>query len=422
MTETLKEILASIRAECGDLPEQSVRRALEFYEEYFADALEAGHSEQETLERLGGVKEIVAQVRAEAAVSGAERRPGPFRLIGAGRQVLRGPARSAARASMILGASIPYTLALGVYLIASAVFVAAPATAALMGYGITTMPRADAMAKIGTAAVGLSAAAISTAVGLGLWAAARGITRVTLRVLRRGMRHDGLADPQRQKAPHAHGMRAALVSCAVVALVGLGGAFVSGLPMKLFSIWNSMKPVNLEVRTWRFRPGEIRSINVSTLNSGILLEADGDSREGISVSYEEPEWLTGTPVVRNRDLVFREASSGTLPFMDMIAMHTGTTSVRITVPLGYRADAVALESGSGDVSFALSAGTVRVATNSGDISFSEGGNLYRIRASTPRGKIIVRGKPIVEKTYSEGPVRGAAAELTTEDGTLEIRS
>ena len=29
MTERLKEILASIRAACGDLPEQSVRTALE---------------------------------------------------------------------------------------------------------------------------------------------------------------------------------------------------------------------------------------------------------------------------------------------------------------------------------------------------------------------------------------------------------
>jgi hypothetical protein len=299
--------------------------------------------------------------------------------------------------------------------------VAALAAAVLMGYGITTMPRADIMTKIGAAAMGLSAAAIWTVVGSGLWAAARGITRVSLRVLRRGMRRSGPADSRREKVARARGLRALAVSCAVVALVAAGVGFASGLPVKLFSIWSSIRPASLEVRARSFPQEEIREMDISTMSSRILLEAAPSAEREIRVSYEKPEWLTGSPQVQDRKLVFRETSSGTLPFMGIIAMHPGTTSVRITVPRGYRADAVVLESGSGDVSFAVTAGAVRVKTNSGDVSFAEGKALYRIRASAPRGKINVRGEPIVERTYSEGPASAAVAELATEDGTVEIR-
>jgi uncharacterized membrane protein len=232
MTDKMREILASIRAECADLPEGSVRRALEFYDEYFADALEAGHSEEETFERLGGVKEIAAQVRAEAALSGAERSPGPFRLIGAGRQVLRGLAGSAGKFSLIVGASIPYALAMGLYLASAAAFIGALAAAALSVYGITTIPDAHLMSKIGTAAFGLFSAAVLSATGLGLWAAAKGITRVTLKVLRRGLRRDGRADPRPAEAAQRTGrLKTAFVVCAAAALAGIGGAFPSGLPM-----------------------------------------------------------------------------------------------------------------------------------------------------------------------------------------------
>jgi uncharacterized membrane protein len=421
MTDTQKEIWASIRAECADLPEESVRRALEFYEEYFADALEAGHSEEETLERLGGVKEIASQMRVEAALTGAERRPGPFRLIGARRQVLRGLAGSAAKFSMILGASIPYTLALGFYLTAVAAFIGALAMAALMGYGITTMPNADIMAKIGTAAMGLFSAALLSGAGLGLWASAKGITRITLRKLREGLRRDRRVDRQPQSVPPRAGkLKTAFLVCAVAALAGIAGAFPSSLPMKLFSIWNSMKPGNLAIRTWSYPPAEIREMEISTMNSEILLETAADSQEAIRITYEEPEWLTGKPAVAGKKLVFREVSSGTLPFMDFIAMHAGTTSIRITVPRGYSARAITLENGSGNVSLAIAAEITRVDTGSGSIRFDAGKSACRIRVSTPRGHVIVKGKAWEGGSYEAGAA-GAVVELKTGNGTVDIR-
>jgi len=421
MTDTEKGILASIRAECAGLPEESIRQTLEFYEEYIADALEAGHSEEEILERLGSVKEIAAQARAEAALTGAEQSPGPFRMIGAGRQVFRGLAGSAAKFSLILGASIPYTLALGLYLCAVAAFVGALVMAALMGYGISTMPNADIMAKIGTAAAGLFLTAFLCGIGLGLWSAAKGITRVTLRVLRRGLRRDRLMDRQTENPPQRTGMlKAAFLICAVAALIGIGGILPSGLPVKLFSIWNSMKPGNLDTRTWSYSTAEIREIEIAAMNSEIVLETAAGSQGAIRVTYEEPEWLTGAPAVENKKLSFREISSGTIPFMDFIARHEGMTSVRIEVPSGYRAKSITVNSQSGDVSAALPADIIRIETTSGDIRFEAGKTPYRIRVSAPRGRILVNGKTLEGGSYEAGAA-GGAAELTTYDGTIEIQ-
>ncbi len=421
MTDTEKGILASIRAECAGLPEESIRRTLEFYEEYIADALEAGHSEEEILERLGGVKEIAAQARAEAALTGAEQSPGPFRMIGAGRQVFRGLAGSAAKFSLILGASIPYTLALGFYFIAGAAFVSALASVALMGYGISTIPNADTLVKVGTAAVGLFTAASLSAVGLGLWTAAKGITRVTLRALRRGLRHDRSVDRQMEIIPHRTGkLRTAFLVCAVAGIIGIAGVLPSGLPVKLFSIWNSMKPGNLDTRTWSYPTAEIREMEISTMNSKIVLETAAGSQDAIRVTYEKPEWLAGAPSVENKKLSFREVSSGTIPFMDFIARHEGTTSVRVEVPRGYRAKAITVNSNSGDVSVALTAEIIRVETASGDIRLEEGKTPYRIRVSAPHGRIIVKDKTVEGGSFEAGAA-GGAAELTTDDGTVEIR-
>jgi len=420
MTDT-NSIRASIRAELADLPEQSVRKALEFYEEYVADAVEAGHTVEEVLQRIGGAKEIAAQIRAEAALDGAEANPGPLRLIGARRQVRKRLARSAARVSMVLGASLPYTFALTFYLVSIVLFVGAVAAAALMGYEITTMHGADTMTKIGAGSAGVFAAGLLSAVALGFLAAARGITRVTLRKLRSGLRRGMPAgDMPEAVPPRTRGLGTAALILTVVAFAGFGGTFPSGLPTELFSIWNSMKPADLNVRTWSFPAAQVRQIQIATLNSAVILESSSDLN-AIGVTYEEPKWLTGTPVAKDGRLAFREMSSGAIPFMDFIAMHEGTTSLKITVPRGYRADSLVVSSHSGSVSLSVPGGSVRVDTGSGNIHFDSAAAAYRMRATAPAGRIIVKGKALRSTSYEAGAANGATVDLATQNGTVEIR-
>ena len=94
MANRLDRLMEAVRAGLADLPDEALRRALDYYREYIAEALEAGRAEDEILKRLGSADEIVALVRAEASLSRAENSPGPFRLSGAAGKVLGGLASS----------------------------------------------------------------------------------------------------------------------------------------------------------------------------------------------------------------------------------------------------------------------------------------------------------------------------------------
>jgi uncharacterized membrane protein len=420
MADAREKLMASIRAGLAGMPDESVRQALEFYEEYFAEALEAGRSVDETLKGLGGVKEIVAQVRAEATLSRAESSPGPFRMIGAGRQVFRGIAGSAAKFPLILGASIPYTLTLAFYLLAGAAVLGAVVSVVLLGYGITTMPEAFIREKIGVAGAAVFMAAFLAVLALAVWRIASAISRITLRVLRKGLRLDRRPGARAENGrPRTRRTRMAFLICGVAGLLGIGAMAYSSLPVKLFSIVNSQRPASLAVHTWSFSPGQVREIDVDTLNTGIVLEAvkPGD---GIRVTYEEPEWMTGEPVVRNGKLVFRETSTGMMPFMDLIARHPGMTSVTIELPRGYLARSVTVTSNGGSVSLALPAESIRAKTSTGPIRFTAGKAPYRIRASAPEGNILVQGT-VQEGSRYEAGVGGNTVELSSAGGLVEIQ-
>ncbi len=426
MADAAHGIMASIRAELTNLPEELIHGALEFYEEYFADAREAGHPDQETLRRLGGIREIAAQIRAEAVLSRAEHHPGPIRLIGGSWQALRGLAGAAARFSIFLGASIPYTLALCLYLLALAAFVSAAASAALLGFGITTIPGAGLMTKVSVASAALASAACLLATGMGLWAGANGIARLTLQALRRGLRRDRPVDRPAGNAPavtrpRKGRLKAALLACLVAFAAGVVGLFLSPLPSKYFSIWSSAKPAHLTVRAWSYPSASIRELQVSTMSSAIILDSGADRRGEIRISYEEPEWLTGATAATGASLSFRETTSGALPFMGFIARHPGTTSVRITLPRGYHAVTVNLRSGSGMVTVAAPVDALAVRTGTGDIRFQGAVAASRIRVGAPRGSITVNGSAVAEHTYLAGPANGAVADLETSGGTVEIQ-
>ncbi|MGE5597769.1 MAG: DUF1700 domain-containing protein, partial [Bacteroidota bacterium] len=379
MGSRLDETMERIRAGLADLPEGAARRVLEHYREYIAEALEAGRGEEDILRRLGNPEEIIAQARAEVSLNKAGQYPGPVLLTGAAGRVLGRIGSMTGKASLILSASIPYTLAICLYVLAGAAFAGAAGAAALMAYGISEMAPAHVMEKIGAAGAGVFGAAALSAAGLGLWLAARGVTRLTLRILRRGLGRGG--DRERSLTEGAlltRGIRRAFAACAAALLLGVGLIVPSGLPLRYFSIWNSMKP-SFTVRAGAYRAADIREIEVETLNSAILLRAAAKPAREIRVSYEEPDWMAGVATVKGGKLIFREESRGRLPFLDFIARHEGMTAVTIEVPPGYRARPVTLSSKGGRIDAALPAGNIRIKTLTGNVRFKASGGHFAIR-------------------------------------------
>jgi len=420
MSEKIDGLMASLRAGLQDLPEEAVRPALDYWAEYIAEALEAGRSEEEILSRLS-TEEIVAAIRAEASLVRAESRPGPLRLTGAGRSVLRGLGGTAGRASLLAAASVPYTLAIGLYLCAVGSFLAVAASAGLTVYEITRMSASSAWERIGAAGLGLFAAGLLGALGLLLWLAANAITRVTLRVLRRGVHRSDAKEPP-PAAPRSPGRwkarRAAFIVLLALGLLGLGLTIPARLPWSYVSIWNSMRPAALTERSWSFDPAEIRTLDLQTLSSGITVRVG--SSDLITLRYEEPRWMSGAALRRGDGVSFSETSSGRLPYLEWVARHEGVTTLVMEVPEGYVPREVTLRSGSGPIEVAMPAETIRVETENGRLGFAASRYAYGVRAMTRNGTISVSGTVLDRTTYEAagGPLE---AELRSVDGKVEIR-
>lgn len=425
MGSRLDEVMERVRAGLADLPEGTVRRALDHYRDYIAEALEDGRTEDEILRRLGDPEEIIAQVRAEASLHRAEQNPGPVRMTGAAGRVLGRIGTVTGKASLSLGASIPYALAICLYIIAGAAFAAAVGAAALMTYGISEMAPAYTLEKIGAAGTAIFAAAAFTGTGLGLWLAAKGITRLTLRILRRGLGRDGDRErPLAEGSLLTRRIKTAFMVCAAAGLLGVGMVIPSGLPLRCFSIWNSMKPPESAERAWTHRARNVREIRVATLNSAVVLKTAAAQTDVIRVTYEEPDWLRGETVLQEGNLSFTEVSRGRIPFMNFLVRHEGTTAVTIEVPKGFRVDAAQLESKSGPISIGLRAGriTARTANYNVAIRLDTLGERYAVRAVARIGKIFVGGRLVREGGEYRQGTSGNKVELEcTNAGTIEIK-
>lgn len=70
-----QEFLTALRNRLRDLPEEDIRRALDYYGEILADRIDEGLTEQEAVAALGTLEEIETQIRQDAGPAGESRAP-----------------------------------------------------------------------------------------------------------------------------------------------------------------------------------------------------------------------------------------------------------------------------------------------------------------------------------------------------------
>ncbi|NTV91155.1 MAG: DUF1700 domain-containing protein [Clostridiales bacterium] len=76
MDEKTRAYMDSLKKALEDLPQSEVKDALEYYEEYLNDAIEAGKNPEETLKQLGPPETVSAMIRAEASFERVRKNPG----------------------------------------------------------------------------------------------------------------------------------------------------------------------------------------------------------------------------------------------------------------------------------------------------------------------------------------------------------
>jgi len=406
MDDRISSFIESLRKHLEGLPEQEISEAIDYYEEYFNDAIEEGKEPDEILEELDSPDKIAGIIRMESSIIKAQRSPGLKNFTGVSRNAFRGVTTPLAVISLSTAAAI---IPLG--------FV----------YEAFKIPLSFPMEIIGTIGFGLLGSGIILLPAFGLYRLGKLFIRFSTQLIRRILLQSGKTMPEMEKQTPGRKMRFSrfAVLCLVIVAAGLVSIGISGIPVRYFTIFNSMKPANIVVRTSEYDPGNINKISIATAHSNIRVE-EGTS-DKIVLSYEQPDYMDYEMGVSGSMLSFYEKSNGRLALFSLITMHESMTELLVSIPRGLDPDIITLETKGGHIYITGLAENIRVVTFSNSINLSMKGvdENVNIKASTWSGDILMNGTKTGQKTtegteYYRDTDAAKTIELKSSNGNIHL--
>ena len=428
MDDRIVLFIDTLKKNLEGLPQEEIKKAVGYYEEYLNDAVEAGKDLESVLSQLGSPEKAAGTIRAEISILRAKHSPGLKNYT----RVLRNATLGATAPLTVLAISIfvfiSYCLVVMLFAGALASVIGAAAVALAFVYAVFTIPSIFALEIVGTIGFGLFSTAVLLLIAYGLYKLGRLFIVISSgligRMLKKSRKAEFAGDAgQAVKKP---GAKRVVFACLFMVVAGLALSAVSGLPVKYFTIFNSMKPENLTVRTAEFKPGEISKLSIVTANSHIRLVSSQSDK--ITVTYEQPDWLDYELGSSGSMLSFYEKSNGRLPFYNLSSMHESRTELTIALPEGYTPEAVDLKSTGGYIGIERFTGNLHATTFTGNITldFKNTAGLYDVEASTGTGIIEVDGIQAGKKTdagveYYESSGSGQSVKISSSRGNIAIK-
>ncbi len=424
MDERIAVFIESLKRYLEGLPEQEVREAVSYYEEYLYDAAEAGKEPEEVFKQLDSPEKIAGMIRTETSILRAQKSPGLRNFT----RVLRNAFHSVTTPFAV---SIFSIVSFGIVLMlfggALVSFVAGIVIALGMIYQALIMPARFPMEIAGAVGMGLFGAGITLLLSWALYKLARLLIRASTRFIGKRLRKSAKPGPQleaRQEV-HSSGSRRYVTAYLVVIIAGFVLTAVSGLPLRYFTIFNSMKPDNVILRTTEYDPAGINKISLLTAHTRIKVVSGTSGK--IVLSYEQPDWLDYEAVSNGSMLSFYEKSNGRLPLFPLVKLHENVAELTVSIPKGYSPEFMTLESTGGDISISGLVENIKVKTMDGDILFNPEGvtESYNVRANTGSGTIVVAGAPSGQKgaegmEYYKNVKAAKTVELNSSGGRIVI--
>ncbi len=429
MDEKINIFIDSLERQLEDLPQAEIKEAVSYYEEYLNDAVDEGKDLGEAIEQLGTPEKIASTIRAEASFSRAQKNPGLKNFS----KVMKNASRavSAPFAVFFMSIFIIILYAMVIMLYAGAFAAAIGALAVILGfaYEALSIPSAYILEIAGALGAGIFGAGLLMLTALGFYILGRQFIRASAATMQKLLKKPG--NPSFKSSIQVNGKKSKIKWFAYTFLIltaaGLLLFFVSGLPFKYFTIFNSMKPDEISTRTYVTGTDNTKSISIHTEHSCIKLErGTGDK---ISINYEQPDWLDYDISETGGILSFSENSNGRLPLFWLAKIHESRTEVTVEIPEGYSPQVIEVDSTGGFVSISGLDENINVKTYTGGIDINTDGlpETFNIKADTENGTILVRGARSIgmigsEKsmTYNEGLPGGKTIVLKSSRGNISI--
>lgn len=434
MDDRIKDFLDALDRNLDGLAEAERREALDYYGEYISDALDEGVSTEELLSRLDPPEKIAAMIRAETGIRLVNASPGLKNYSKLVKSAHIGLTRPLSVLMFSLLIFTTYSIAVILFL---CTVISAAAACIILPASISEalkIPSSYPGGIAGTVGMGIFVSGIFVLTAYGFYVLCRPLFRVSARLVYKMLKKDSkpigaAAGPNQDIPPSVGGRKVSrpLRAVLIITAAGLIISLASGLPVKLFMIFNSMKPFDIMAVNREFDTSEASEISIYTAHSNIRLAEGGPGK--ITLEYEKADWLDFD--IENRDgiIVFTEKSNGRLPLFSLVSMHENRAELVIKLPPGYKPDRVSLESRGGSILIESASFPVDAKTYTGFIRLAvltegtAGGIPPSVRAKTVKGAIISRGKDTGTKTpygteYELLTASPASIRLESERGSI----
>lgn len=432
MDERIKKYLKELEQQLAGLPEIEQEEAMDYYTEYVNDALDEGVSPEELLSRLDPPEKTAAVIKTETSIKHFRSNPGLknySKLVKYARLGLTRPLTVLMFSLLIFTTyCIAILLFLGTVVSAAAACLILPA----LIYEALNMPSGYLAEIAGTIGMGIFASGLMLLTAYGFYVLCRPLFRLSANLisimLKKNTGHTFTADSDsltfkgRKKSLHKTFNAILLIIAA-----GLLITVATGLPVKMFMIFNSMKPSNITMHSQEFAVSEVSKISINTVHSVIRLK-EGSS-DKIELKYEQSDWLEFNISLNDGELVFTEESNGRMPLFPLVTMHENRAELTVTLPAGYNPDKVALESRGGFLYIENTLVPVEAKTYTGSIFISAAGKATAaggsgsVSARTSTGLIQAEGKNVGIRTangteYEHKTENSESIVLETERGNI----
>lgn len=439
MNEKLKAFLDELSHQLNGLPEVERMEVLNYYEEYMNDALDEGVSPEKLLSTLESPINIAASIKAEISIRNMKNKPGLKNYSKVVKYTRIGIKRPLSIFLFSLLIFATYITAICLFTVTIASAAAACVVFATFMAEALKIPSQYPADIIGTIAMGVFFAGLMMLVAWGLYNLCGLLFRSSADLIARMLNKKSKSTSDSIRVPSNDGScdnmkstgRKVNVS-ALVFKIGLGIiatglviALATGLPTKMFMLFNSMKPSNITIQQWEYNTDSVTNISINTVHSNIkVIRSNSDK---IEIQYEQSDWLKPEISSTGRQLTFTEKSNGRMPLFSLVTMHENSAELTIALPESYKADDMTLESKGGFIFITGTKVPVQVKTYTGSIYIEQEGdaNPAVLRASTSSGVIKAYGKDAGTKTdgrtvYHSDSQNGIQIRIETNRGSIFI--
>lgn len=417
MDDRTKAFLDELKLELAGFPENEIKEAMEYYEEYISDALEEGKSAEEILSRLDPAVKIAAMIKAETSIRKAQNNPGLKNYSKVLKYAYLGITRPFSILMFSLFIFTTYSIALLLFLGAIASAAAACVVISAFIYEAVKIPSIYISEIIGTVSSGIFSAAVCMLSAIGFYKLCRLFIQLSSglvgRMLNKSHKSTAVIHESQEKRKSNSGLP--LKICLVTILASLLITLVSGLPTRLFTIFNSMDPVGITVQEWEYDAASVKKIRIETAHTNIRLEKGNSDK--IEISYGQPDWLEPETICKDGQLTFSEKSNGRLPLFSFISLHENSSEIIISLPEGFAPEALEFVSRGGFVYIDSASFNITVKTYTGNIYLEPGSGAKpaAITAATSTGIIQSAGANVGVKTAD-----GQEYKISTQDSNSII--